>query len=147
MPRTRIHESARPLTSRTGYRLFLIYDLLLMFQLALWAIFKAVDGAVEPTWFPWATLGYALLTSLSTLYSFGLWAGAMVWRRRLALVFVMATLWRGSPLESRWMQVAAVIWAASVWIALLSEGRRISLAVAEATGEEVLGADPERPDR
>jgi hypothetical protein len=84
---------------------------------------------------------------MSTIYSFGLWAGAMVWRRRLAVVFVVATLWRGSPLESRWMQVAAVVWACAVWIALLTEGRRVSLAVAEATGEEVLGADPEKPDR
>jgi len=37
-----------------------------------------------------------------------------------------------------------VLWTGLVWITLLVEGRRVSAAVVEATGEEGLGDDPSR---
>ena len=147
MPRTRVHDHGEALASRPGYRLLLGLDLIVLVGLLVLAIRWLVAGDGVPAAFAWGVVAWALVTMATTVRSLGLWAGAMVWRRRLALVAIMGVLARGSPLATSAWQVPVVLWGAVLWIALLSEGRRVSLAVADATGEEVLGADPDRPDR
>ena len=146
MPRTRVHTQGAALSSSTGYRLWMALDLVLILSVAVLAIRLWADGT-EPTWFPPVMLLWALLSVAVDLRAIGLWAGAMVWRRRLAFLAVIGVVWKGCPIGTIPVQVGVILWGAVVWIVLLLEGRRVALAVSEATGEEVLEVDPDAPAR
>lgn len=146
MPRTRVHTQGTALSSSTPYRAWMGIDLLLINAVGIIAV-RMWMGGTEPSWYPPVMLLWALLTFAMALRSVGLWAGAMVWRRRLAFLAILGVVWRGCPIGTIPVQVGVILWGAVVWIVLLLEGRRVALAVSEATGEEVLEVDPEAPAR
>jgi hypothetical protein len=148
-----VHKDAQELSSTVGYRLAIGLDL----ALHVVALVVATATGVTDGFDAWAWSGFAaylagvLVTDVGAL---ALNAAAMKWRRRLAFVATIAVLWRGGPFApgapasgaSAW-QIATILDGALVWIATLAEGRRVSRAVAEATGEQVLSVDPTNPDR
>lgn len=144
MPRTQIHEQGRSLSASPAFRGFLIGELGMIALWVAWSLHRAQLWGWEPAWFPWVVGGHALLMLYTLVKSAGLWAGAMVWHRRLAALAVVAVVWRGSPLEHRWTQVLTILYVMLIWIVYLLESKRVALAVSEATGEEVFKADPTR---
>ncbi len=90
---------------------------------------------------------FGALVVLTSIGCLGLRAAAMVWRRRLGLIAVIIVIWRGGAHSPIFFQCVVLFWNAFIWIVLLLEARRVAHIVSEATGEEVLQADPERPDR
>jgi hypothetical protein len=139
-------EGGRSLSSRPGFRLVVALDALAHVALAVWAVASGFTQNMDGLAF-WMLVGYVVAVVANDVGALGLNASAMAWRRRMALVAVLATIMRGSPFETHAWQVAAVLDGAILWIVLLVEGRRVSRAVAEATGEHVLSADPSKPDR
>ena len=148
-----VHKDARALTSTPGFRAAVGADLLVHGVGAVLAVTSGVTSAFD-AW-AWTFFGlYLAGVVLTDVGAFALHAGAMKWRRRLAFVATVAVLWRGSPFgpddpragASAW-QIVVILDGALVWIASLAEGRRVSRAVAEATGEQVLSVDPTDPDR
>lgn len=147
MPRTQVHEEGRPLSASPAFRAFLVAEVATIIWFVVWVIAQVEKAGGEPAGLKWGAIVYGLLMIATLVKSAGLWAGAMVWHRRLALLGVVAMLWRGSPLYQPWPQVIVVIEVTIIWIVYLLESKRVALAVAEATGEEVYRADPNRrPD-
>lgn len=90
-------------------------------------------GAVAP-WGPPAAAGYALLVLLADAGCLARNGNANVWRRRLALVPVVAVLWRPGPFFALAVQIPAVGWAGALWIALLLQAGRDAQAHAPPGG-------------
>ena len=139
-------EGGRELSSGPGFRVVLLLDALGHVVLPIWAIVSGFTQRMDTFGF-WMMILYAVGVVANDLGALGLNASAMTWRRRLALVAVLAAVWRGSPFDEQGFKIAAILVGAIVWIAILLEGRRVSRAVAEATGEQVLSADPTQPER
>jgi len=74
---------------------------------------------------PHAVVAWAVLSALSDFGSLAMNGNAQVWRRRLALLPVLATLWRGGPFSATWLQIAAVAWGGVLWVLLLRETARL----------------------
>lgn len=146
MARTLVHEDGRLLSASVGFRVLMAIDLGVLIGLIVWGVQASLRGTVDPRWFGGLTALYAIVTFPVALRSLGLWAGAMVWRRRLSLFAVLAVLWRGSPVYVTELQVLVVLYTSTLWIGMLLEGKRVALAVSEATGEEVYRPDPTRRD-
>ena len=144
MARTLVHEDGRFLSSSIWFRVFMALDLGILVGLFVWGVYASIQSTVDPRWFGGLAAFYALITFPVAVRSLGLWAGAMVWRRRLSLFTVLAVLWRGSPVYVTELQFIVVLYTSALWIAMLLEGKRVALAVSEATGEEVFRPDPNR---
>jgi len=139
------YSEAKPVSSSTLLRVVMCLDIgiAVAFTLLWWS--RQPDDA------PWTVLTgivlFGTLTMLTGVGCLGLRASMMVWRRRLGLVAVIIVIWRGGSFSELWLQSAVLFWNAFIWMVLLFEARRVAHVVAEATGEEVLQADPERPVR
>jgi hypothetical protein len=75
---------------------------------------------------------------VASLESARLSGNAILWRRRLGLLAVVAALWRDGPVPGREAQVAVVLWTGLVWVALIHASRQIERVVVETTGAEGL---------
>ncbi len=144
MPRTQVHSEGPPLSSSGWFRAVVTTDIMGLLFLLGWGSWVEATDALGTRGFGWGTVAYAVVAMPVGLRCFGLWAGALVWRRRLSLIPVVAVLVRGSPLAHVQVQIGVVLYTTCLWIAMLVEGKRIALAVAEATGEEIYEVDPAR---
>ena len=144
MARTLVHEDGRFLSSSLWFRVCMAIDLGVLVGILVWGVLASIQNTVDPRWFGGLAAFYALITFPVAVRSLGLWAGSMVWRRRLGLFAVLAVLWRGSPVYVTELQVIVVLYTSALWIVILLESKRVALAVAEATGEEVYRPDPTR---
>lgn len=144
MPRTKVYEQGPSLSSSLAFRGFVAVDVGVLLGVFAWGVIGALRATIDPTWFGWLAAAYAAVTLPVALRCVGLWAGALVWRRRLSLFAVLAVLWRGSPVSAPELQVVVTLYTAALWIVMLLEGKRVAHAVSEATGEEVYTPDPSR---
>ena len=113
--------------------------------LAGWLLGGPALRLVSPVSGPWVVGTLAIVAAACALGCMGLRPKATNWRRRVGVALVVAALWRGGPLDrgALWT-VAIVLWQGVVWIGSLVEGRRVTRAIVDATGEEGLGDDPSR---
>ena len=141
-PGIKHYPDARALSARSGLRALLVIDVLLHIGSVAWALVRLVTvGDV----YGWIALGLAVATIPTSVGSLGLRPLAAIWRRRLGALAVVFVLLRGNPfVDNPWVAVAVTVWTGLIWVALLTEGRRVAAAVVEATGEEGLGEDPSR---
>ena len=139
---------AESLSSRTWFRVVMVVDLLAQLALLVFVLSQWFGGETgSPTWILAAGASCLLAGAIASLFSIGLLAKALTWRRRTALLAVILVLLRTGPWAQHTIQVSVTLWALLIWLALLIEGKRVARAVAQATGEEVLSLDPLNPDR
>lgn len=143
-PGVKSYPQARALSASPFARIVLVLDVLAHLVVLAVVGKAAAAGALATTWTV-VVLVLAALTVVASLGSLGLRARSRVWRGRLCAAALLVAIWRGGPLDDdRVAILATVLWSGLVWITLLVEGRRVSAAVVEATGEEGLGDDPSR---
>jgi hypothetical protein len=118
-----------PLRAGLALRVVVGVDLVLLAAACTWALLGLPStpgpGAVPP-WMPAGVGAWAVLSVLADLGSLAMNGNAQVWRRRLALLPVVATLWRGGPLGAPWLQLGAVAWGGVLWVVLLRETARLT---------------------
>lgn len=143
-PGVKSYPHARALSASPFARIVLVLDVL-AHLVVLAKVGRAAAAGELAT--PWTIVLGALAAStvFASLGSLGLRARSRVWRGRLCAAALLVAIWRGGPLDDdRVAILGVVLWTGLVWITLLVEGRRVSAAVVEATGEEGLGDDPSR---
>ncbi len=143
-PGFKSYPHAKALSARPATRLLLAIDALANLGLAGLLARAGVQGNLGPG-AGFGLAAAALLAAFASIGSIGMRPRARNARMTLCLVAWIAAVWRGGPLDGAVAgTLALVVWNGLVWIVLLVEGRRISAAIAEATGEEGLGDDPSR---
>jgi hypothetical protein len=144
MAAIRLPKEGPPVAAPAGLRAILVVDLVLALAQA-GAAAAGADLLASPAWLRPAAAAHGLLTALASLLALGLRPKAMAWRRRLGFLAIAAAVWKTRTESDAAVWILAIAWTGVVWVALLTGGRALSRAVAAATGEEGLEADPTRP--